>query len=123
MTQDNVNQSIFSLFIIFYIQSITTSLPAKFTIQLKFYFYSIIFFTCNIVLTSDIQSSIFKIQPEIERIFLHTRATNQNAISSYEDWGFTKFEGKLPNWTDLEYLSSNNDYLQKIATEFIVKAH
>ena len=62
-----------------------------------------------------LMSSIFRLRSEVKRIFLHTRSTNQQAISDYEDWGFAEFIGKLPNWTDLEYLVEQSDILQKTA--------
>lgn len=60
-----------------------------------------------------LMSSIFRIVDEIERIFLHTRCTNQEAIARYKDWGFTQQDGKLPNWIDFEYLSKECNTLQK----------
>ncbi len=59
-----------------------------------------------------LMSSIFKLQPETKRIFLHTRSTNSNAISSYKEWGFTEFNGSIPNWTDLEYFTNQVNTLQ-----------
>ena len=67
----------------------------------------------NCGLEKMLMSSIFRLRPDTKRIFLHTRSTNQQAISDYENWGFTKFEGKLPNWTDLEYLAEKSDLLQR----------
>lgn len=59
-----------------------------------------------------LMSAIFKLRPDIQRIFLHTRSSNEQEIAEYKSWGFTQFEGKLPNWTDLEYLVEKSDILQ-----------
>lgn len=66
-----------------------------------------------------LMSSIFKIIPDVKRIFLHTRSTNEAAIQEYKDWGFTEFTGNLPNWTDLEYLVNQSDELQKLSAPLI----
>ncbi|MFN8770285.1 MAG: GNAT family N-acetyltransferase [Neisseriaceae bacterium] len=60
-------------------------------------------------------SSIFKILPNIERIFLHTRSTNEEAINTHESFGFRKFSGNLINWTDLEYLTKQSNQLQELS--------
>lgn len=60
-------------------------------------------------------SSIFKLIPNINRLFFHTRSTNEKAINMHQQFGFTKFSGNLPNWTDLEYKVEKNDCLQVIA--------
>ena len=67
----------------------------------------------NCGLEKMLMSSIFRLKPDTKRIFLHTRSTNQQVISQYKAWGFSEFGGKLQNWTDLEYLSENSDFLQK----------
>lgn len=59
-----------------------------------------------------LMSSIFRLQPELKRIFLHTRVTNENAILLYKGWGFSEFNGNLPNWIDLEYEISRSTILQ-----------
>lgn len=61
-----------------------------------------------------LMSSIFKYYPNLKRIFLHTRSTNQREIMLYQSWGFEYFEGKLPNWTDLQYLADQSNELQKV---------
>jgi ribosomal protein S18 acetylase RimI-like enzyme len=68
-----------------------------------------------------LMSSIFRLRPDTQRIFLHTRSTNQQAILDYENWGFTQFKGNLPHWTDLEYLVDQSNILQKIAESFVVQ--
>jgi hypothetical protein len=48
--------------------------------------------------------SIFAIEPECKRLFLHTRDTYQRIIDQYKLWGFTEFESKLPHWINLEWV-------------------
>jgi hypothetical protein len=52
----------------------------------------------------ELMGSVFKVLPETNRIFLHTRSTNEASLALYRSWGFTQFEGPLPYWTDMEYL-------------------
>ncbi len=61
-----------------------------------------------------LMSSIFKILPDTKRIFLHTRSTNESALRLYRSWGFTRFDGPLPYWTDVEYLADKSSILQNI---------
>ncbi len=68
-----------------------------------------------------LMSSIFRLLPDIRRIFLHTRSTNTSAINVYKKWGFTEFAGKLPNWTDLEYFADCGNILQTIAENLVIK--
>ena len=69
-------------------------------------------------------SSIFKIAPQIRRIFLSTRVTNENALRVYSSWGFTPDFSPLqePNmkiikehWSYMEYKTKNSEVLQKTA--------
>lgn len=69
----------------------------------------------NRTLNKLLMSTIFKLIPNTERIFLHTRITNENAINDHMAWGFTKFSGPLANWVDLEYKSEHSDVLQKFS--------
>ncbi len=62
-----------------------------------------------------LMSTIFKLVPEVTRLFLHTRITNQSALSTYSSWGFSQFPGPLAYWTDMEYLTTKSDMLQKTA--------
>lgn len=62
-------------------------------------------------------ASVFKLIPNIKRLFLHTRVTNQKAIDLYYSLGFKKFAGNLPNWIDLEYTTDKTDILQNIANK------
>jgi RimJ/RimL family protein N-acetyltransferase len=62
-----------------------------------------------------LMSSIFAVRPDIQRIFLHTRSTNEQAINLYKKCGFVEFEGTLPNWIDLEYMVKGSSILQKTA--------
>ncbi len=63
-----------------------------------------------------LMSSIFTLIPSTKRLFLHVRRTNQSAIHTYISWGFYEFEGPLPHWIDLQYLSEQSDQLQKTAS-------
>jgi GNAT superfamily N-acetyltransferase len=66
-----------------------------------------------------LMSSIFELIPDVTRIFLHTRITNENSLSAYRDWGFTHTPGPLlAHWVDLEYLREKSSPLQKIAQTF-----
>lgn len=57
-------------------------------------------------------SSIFKLIPDVKRIFFHTRITNESAVQEHEKLGFTKTTGPLPHWIDMEYKVESNNYLQ-----------
>lgn len=58
-------------------------------------------------------SSIFKFVPDISRIYLHTRTTNEPALNAYKNLGFTKYSGPLAYWQDMEYLADKSNILQK----------
>jgi len=58
-------------------------------------------------------SCAFRLIPDVKRLFLHTRITNEKAIKSYQNLGFTKFFGALVFWTDLEYLADKSNILQE----------
>jgi len=71
-----------------------------------------------------LMSSIFKILPTVNRIFLFTRVTNDKAIGVYKAWGFTEnlhpiqdpnFVFKKEHWVSLEYKIESADTLQKTA--------
>ncbi len=69
-----------------------------------------------------LMSSIFKIIPDIKRIFLCTRVTNDTALKAYSAWGFTKDENpvmdhpfNLEHWPFMEYKTEQVDVLQKLA--------
>ena len=62
-----------------------------------------------------LMSSIFKLLPETDRLFLHTRKTAVRAIERYHKWGFTPFTGPLEKWLDLEYLVDGSSVLQNVA--------
>lgn len=72
---------------------------------------------------SDIQkillSTIYKLLPNTNRIFFHTRITNLNGIEKHESLGFSKFSGDLPNWVDLEYISTRSKVLQNYSLNFV----
>ncbi len=63
-----------------------------------------------------LMSSIFKILPNVTRLFLHNRPTNATALAFYEEWGFKPFAGTNADWPDFEYIAENAQVLQK-ATE------
>ncbi len=67
----------------------------------------------NRELEKELMGSIFKILPETQRIFLHTRSTHKKALSMYQSWGFKEVQGPLPYWTDLEYSTAHSSQLQK----------
>ncbi len=67
-----------------------------------------------------LMSSIFKIYPEVKRIFLCTRVTNDHALRAYSNWGFTLDKNpildhafNLEHWTFMEYKKECCDILQK----------
>lgn len=60
-------------------------------------------------------SSIFKLMPNTDRIFFHTRISNLNGIKAHEKLGFSRFQGELPTWIDLEYLADETKILQEFA--------
>lgn len=69
-----------------------------------------------------LMSSIFKIIPDLKRIFLCTRVTNETALKAYSAWGFIKDEApvldhafNLAHWSFMEYKSDQSDVLQKTA--------
>jgi len=72
-------------------------------------------------------SAIFKIIPQVERIFLCARVTNDRAIRAYNVWGFAhdlnplqdpNFTFEKEHWVSLEYKVQNSDILQNIAKSF-----
>jgi pimeloyl-ACP methyl ester carboxylesterase/GNAT superfamily N-acetyltransferase len=71
-----------------------------------------------------LMSSIFKIIPNIQRIFLSTRPTNSAAITAYHHWGFTEDSNPLSepympinkkHWVYLEYKTTQQHSLQDLA--------
>ncbi len=73
-----------------------------------------------------LMSSIFKMTPDIQRIFLCTRVTNTYALNAYTSWGFTHetdpvqdphYTFNLNHWTFMEYCTDQSDTLQTIAKE------
>lgn len=63
-------------------------------------------------------SSIFKLIPDINRIFFHTRITNLTGIKIHKALGFTEFPGNLQNWLDLEYKIEKSKTLQRFSLTF-----
>lgn len=71
-----------------------------------------------------LMSSIFKVVPSTQRIFLSTRITNETALKAYRSWGFVHDEHPLPNayhkmdpthWAFLEYKAGKSTVLQNVA--------
>ena len=74
-----------------------------------------------------LMSSIFKIIPDIKRIFLCTRVTNTVALKAYRSWGFIIDEKpvldhafNLNHWTFMEYKVDQSDILQNCAERLSV---
>lgn len=63
-------------------------------------------------------AAIFKILPDTTRLFLHTRSTNNEAITTYKALGFAQFGEAMPNWPDFEYLTQHSSSLQLIADSY-----
>lgn len=76
-----------------------------------------------------LMSSVLKILPQVERIFLCTRITNKFAQKVYLNWGFGKEENpvveehnytfNLNHWIFFEYEINESNNLQKIANGFV----
>lgn len=73
-----------------------------------------------------LMSSIFKIVPDIKRIFLCTRVTNVVALNAYRSWGFTIDKSpildhafNMNHWTFMEYKVDQSDILQKMVKTFV----
>lgn len=71
-------------------------------------------------------SSIFKIRPEVTRLFLSTRVTNEGAIAAYRRWRFVSDKNPIldypcnpSHWIFLEYRADTTDLLQKIAAGLV----
>ena len=77
-----------------------------------------------------LMSSIFKIIPNVERLFIFSRPTNDHAIKTYSSWGFAEDKHVVqdPNhkvnmdYTMLfEYRAERNEILQKTAQAMMCK--
>jgi hypothetical protein len=73
-----------------------------------------------------LMSSIFKLIPDIKRIFLCTRVTNDTAFNAYRSWGFVKDENpvldhefNLDHWMFMEYKIEQSDALQNLAASLV----
>lgn len=64
-------------------------------------------------------SSIFKIMPNIKRLFLLTRITNHQAQNMYNALRFTQFPSEFANWVNLEYLTDRERKLQEYAEKLL----
>lgn len=75
-----------------------------------------------------LMSSIFKVVPEVKRVFLCTRVTNETALRAYRSWGFVNDENpildhafNLEHWTFMEYKAEKQVVLQQVADEISTK--
>ncbi len=66
-------------------------------------------------LENVLMSSVFRIIPQVKRLFLHTRKSNKKALDLYRSWGFTPYPGPLPYWCDMEYNTDQAQSLQEVA--------
>lgn len=66
-----------------------------------------------------LMSSIFKLMPDVARIFVHTRATNTKELAAYASWGFA--HAQQGYWVNSEYLAKQFDTLQAVADTLIEK--
>lgn len=66
-------------------------------------------------LQSILLSTIYKLFPDTQRIFFHTRVTNVHGIIAHEALQFSTFPSDLANWTNLEYITGKNSVLQKFS--------
>lgn len=66
-----------------------------------------------------LMSTIFHVRPHVQRIFLHTRSSNDHSIMLYTSWGFIEVKGDIPYWTDLEYRSNSSERLQQTAKNIV----
>jgi len=75
-----------------------------------------------------LMSSIFTIIPQVKRIFLFIRPTNDTALKAYQNWGFVQDPNPIqdPNHqvnreylTFLEYKTEHSNILQKVAETFL----
>jgi len=89
--------------------------------NIKTALYGVLPFAQNRKLEDLLMSSIFKLRPDVKRIFLHIRSTNEDAILNYKDWGFTEIAGGLPQWPDFEYVVEHSNRLQKTAEGLVVQ--
>lgn len=73
-----------------------------------------------------LMSAIFKIMPDVQRIFLCTRVTNEAALKAYRSWGFITdpqpimdHPFNLEHWTFLHYPVRNSIILQSAAARLV----
>ncbi len=69
-----------------------------------------------------LMGAIFNIVPQVKRIFLHTRVTNERALQAYRSWGFMDDQHpvidhplNMAHWSCLEYKADQSNVLQKAA--------
>jgi len=75
-----------------------------------------------------LMSAIFTVLPDVRRIFLSTRITNEQAINAYRAWGFIDELNPIKDphhtfnpkhWIFMEYKAGQSDSLQKIAQTMV----
>lgn len=64
-------------------------------------------------------SSIFKLIPNVARLYLHTRITNQDFLNMYQSLEFIQFAGPLAYWQDMQYLADKSTILQNAALRML----
>lgn len=64
-------------------------------------------------------SFIFKLIPQTENIFLHTRSTNKHLLGLYQAWGFKVLPEKQRYWTELEYNREHSPIVQRAAQQLV----
>lgn len=57
-----------------------------------------------------LMNSIFKLMPDVSRVFIHTRITNEYLIGMCKSWGFNTLPQKQEYWVELEYLVESREY-------------
>ena len=73
----------------------------------------------NLDLKELLMSSIFKIIPDIQRLFIHVRSTNEQALALYESWGFKPMGEQQGYWKNMECIVAYNTYLPERADYYI----
>lgn len=56
-------------------------------------------------------SLLFQKIPNLQKIHLSTRISNQKALKAYHNWGFTLLPTTMENWVNLEYNASQSESL------------
>ena len=62
-----------------------------------------------------LMSSILKLMPDVQKIFVHVRSTNEKTLALYQSWGFIPMAEQQGYWMNMEYNAQKNALLQKRA--------